>query len=212
MCRRWVVASAAIRRKGAAMLGFFVSLGSIVIKALAGSFGSTVGSKLGEALFSSFRAAGDPELPQRLATNPTVTDEQRAQPVVISSLANNAALRQEVETALEQARPGTVAKAKQVAEVLNHDPGLTRKIANGEVHFSEFEKAMARWGNWTDEQARYYATDTCPIGGEPANVFSVTFHDANGKEASMFSSALLNQALPIIARCSLGHEWRVDRA
>jgi hypothetical protein len=201
------------------MLAFFVSLVPIALKALAGSFGSAVGSNLGNAFAGSFTAAGKPELPLKLASQPTPADEMQAQKVIVSSMNNDPQLRQTVETTLEQAKPGTIAKAQETAKVLERDdPQLVQKIANGEVHYSEFEKAMAKQANWSAEQAQYYATDDCPIGGEDVSLFGVKYHDANGKEVGMFETMKIwlaphlgGPALPITARCEKGHEWRVDK-
>jgi hypothetical protein len=195
------------------MLAFLVSLVPIALKALAGSFGSAVGQRMGDAFSSSFEAAGEPQLVQRLATNPTPADEQKAQPVIVASLSENPQLMQTVETTLEEAKPGTIAKAKETADVLaRHEPTLVEKIASGEVHYSEAQKALAKQFNWTDEQIVYDATDKCPIGGEDLSfLVGVKYRDARGEEATMLSSGLVLQALPITARCENGHEWRVDK-
>lgn len=197
--------------KGGGVLAFFVSLVPIALKALAGSFGSAVGQRLGNAFSSGFAASGQPQLVSRLASNPTPSEEMQAQRVIVSSMSADPQLRKSVEETLEQARPGTIAKAQETAQKLAGETQLVQQIANGDVHYSEWEKAMAKFANWTDEQTRYYVTDNCPIGGEDVPLFGVKYRDANGKEASMFSSALLSQAFPITARCAQGHEWRVDK-
>lgn len=129
------------------MAAFLLGLGSMFIKALATSAGSTLGQKVVEVATRRFQAAGESQLAAGGVPR-TPADQVRAQQIVVEGLDQDENFRNQVHETVREVVPQADAAIESAATFFERQPELAAKVLTGEVNLFDLD-----WMRDTDRRS-----------------------------------------------------------
>jgi hypothetical protein len=187
--------------------------------AFASAAGNQLGSRFADALIPEVKAAGvAPEIVARASQRQATPQDQLVlQPVLAKTFAEKPAVAGALSADVERHLPVVASQVRAIDAAVPPRSAAAVAFASGTLSVLDIDSVIQRTMELSDEHMCYWRDHICPVGSETGLAIVQYFESADGKETSMTRAETPKMLMPdgrlvpneTMARCPLGHVWKV---